>query len=38
LARAIIGGLIVSVMLTVFVVPAAYLVVYRRRTAAGGAQ
>jgi multidrug efflux pump subunit AcrB len=31
LARAIIGGLIVSVMLTVFIVPAAYLLVYRRR-------
>jgi multidrug efflux pump subunit AcrB len=31
LARAIIGGLIVSVVLTVFVVPAAYLVTYRRR-------
>ena len=31
LARAIIGGLIVSVVLTVFVVPAAYLLVYRRR-------
>jgi multidrug efflux pump subunit AcrB len=30
LARAIIGGLVVSVMLTVFVVPAAYLVTYRR--------
>jgi multidrug efflux pump subunit AcrB len=30
LARAIIGGLVVSVVLTVFVVPAAYLVVYRR--------
>jgi HAE1 family hydrophobic/amphiphilic exporter-1 len=30
LARAIIGGLIVSVMLTVFIVPAAYLLVYRR--------
>jgi multidrug efflux pump subunit AcrB len=30
LARAIIGGLIVSVALTVFVVPAAYLLVYRR--------
>jgi multidrug efflux pump subunit AcrB len=30
LARAIIGGLMVSVILTVFVVPAAYLVVYRR--------
>ena len=31
LARAIIGGLLVSVALTVFVVPAAYLIVYRRR-------
>ena len=31
LARAIIGGLRVSVVLTVFIVPAAYLVVYRRR-------
>jgi multidrug efflux pump subunit AcrB len=31
LARAIIGGLIVSVALTVFIVPAAYLIVYRRR-------
>jgi multidrug efflux pump subunit AcrB len=30
LARAIIGGLLVSVVLTVFVVPAAYLIVYRR--------
>jgi multidrug efflux pump subunit AcrB len=38
LARAIIGGLLVSVMLTVFVVPAAYLVAYRQRTSAGGAQ
>jgi multidrug efflux pump subunit AcrB len=35
LARAIIGGLIVSVMLTVFIVPAAYLIVYRRRPALG---
>jgi multidrug efflux pump subunit AcrB len=33
LARAIIGGLIVSVALTVFIVPAAFLVVYRRRAA-----
>jgi multidrug efflux pump subunit AcrB len=32
LARAIIGGLIVSVLLTVFIVPAAYVLVYRRRT------
>jgi multidrug efflux pump subunit AcrB len=31
LARAIIGGLSVSVLLTVFIVPAAYLLVYRRR-------
>ena len=31
LARAIIGGLTVSVVLTVFIVPAAYLLVYRRR-------
>ena len=31
LARAIIGGLIVSVVLTVFLVPAAYLLVYRNR-------
>ncbi len=32
LARSIIGGLTVSVILTVFLVPAAYLLVYRRRT------
>jgi multidrug efflux pump subunit AcrB len=32
LARAIIGGLTVSVVLTVFIVPAAYLIVYRRTT------
>ena len=31
LGRAIIGGLLVSVFLTIFVVPAAYLVVYRKR-------
>jgi HAE1 family hydrophobic/amphiphilic exporter-1 len=31
LARVIIGGLIVSVVLTVFVVPAAYLLIYRQR-------
>jgi multidrug efflux pump subunit AcrB len=34
LARAIIGGLTVSVVLTVFIVPAAYLLVYGRRTPA----
>jgi len=33
LARAIIGGLAVSVVLTVFIVPAAYLITYRRRAA-----
>ena len=33
LARAIIGGLLVSVAVTVFIVPAAYLMVYRRRIA-----
>jgi hydrophobic/amphiphilic exporter-1 (mainly G- bacteria), HAE1 family len=31
LARVIIGGLIVSVVLTIFVVPAAYLLIYQRR-------
>jgi HAE1 family hydrophobic/amphiphilic exporter-1 len=34
LARVIIGGLIVSVLLTIFVVPAAYLLLYRRRAGA----
>jgi HAE1 family hydrophobic/amphiphilic exporter-1 len=33
LARAIIGGLAVSVVLTVFIVPCAYYLVYRRREA-----
>jgi multidrug efflux pump subunit AcrB len=33
LARAIIGGLAVSVVLTVFIVPAAYLITYRNREA-----
>ena len=36
LARAIIGGLVVSVAATVFVVPAAYLMVYRRRAEVAG--
>jgi multidrug efflux pump subunit AcrB len=31
LARVIIGGLLTSIVLTIFVVPAAYLLVYRRR-------
>jgi multidrug efflux pump subunit AcrB len=35
LARAIIGGLISSIVLTIFVVPAAYLLIYRRRERAG---
>ncbi len=34
LARVIIGGLIASVVLTIFVVPAAYLLIYRRRAEA----
>ena len=33
LARAIIGGLLVSVVLTVFIVPAAYFLLYRKRDA-----
>jgi multidrug efflux pump subunit AcrB len=33
LARAILGGLAVSVALTVFLVPAAYVLVYDRRKA-----
>ncbi len=36
LAQAIIGGLAVSVVLTVFIVPAAYLMVYGRQDAARG--
>jgi multidrug efflux pump subunit AcrB len=32
MARAIIGGLTSSVILTVFIVPAAYLLVYRRKS------
>ena len=38
LARAIIGGLTVSVVVTVFVVPAAYLIVYRRQATDAGAR
>jgi HAE1 family hydrophobic/amphiphilic exporter-1 len=38
LARAIIGGLTVSVALTVFIVPAAYLIVYRRTATASEAR
>jgi multidrug efflux pump subunit AcrB len=33
MARAIIGGLTSSVMLTIFIVPAAYLLVYGKRGA-----
>ena len=36
LARAIIGGLMSSIILTIFVVPAAYLLMYRGRAEAGG--
>jgi multidrug efflux pump subunit AcrB len=38
LARAIIGGLAVSVVLTVFIVPAAYYIIYRRQESRGPAQ
>jgi multidrug efflux pump subunit AcrB len=37
LARVIIGGLLTSIALTIFVVPAAYLIMYRRREARAGA-
>jgi hydrophobic/amphiphilic exporter-1 (mainly G- bacteria), HAE1 family len=33
LARVIIGGLLTSIVLTIFIVPAAYLLMYRRREA-----
>lgn len=36
LARVIIGGLVFSVLLTIFVVPAAYLLIYSRREIASG--
>lgn len=36
LARAIIGGLISSILLTIFVVPAAYLLIYRRKEVSAG--
>jgi HAE1 family hydrophobic/amphiphilic exporter-1 len=38
LARVIIGGLLSSILLTMFVVPAAYLLIYRRRETAEGTQ
>ena len=31
MARAIIGGLSASVLLTIFIVPAAYIVIYQRK-------
>jgi HAE1 family hydrophobic/amphiphilic exporter-1 len=37
LARVIIGGLLTSIVLTIFVVPAAYLIMYRRRELATSA-
>jgi HAE1 family hydrophobic/amphiphilic exporter-1 len=37
LARVIIGGLVTSILLTIFVVPAAYLLMYRRGEAAKAA-
>jgi multidrug efflux pump subunit AcrB len=37
LALVIIGGLISSILLTIFVVPAVYLLIYRRREASAGA-
>ena len=36
LAKAIIGGLAVSVVLTVFIVPCAYYLIYRRKEVSGG--
>jgi HAE1 family hydrophobic/amphiphilic exporter-1 len=38
LARAIIGGLLSSIALTVFIVPAAYLLIYQRREARAAAR
>lgn len=38
LARSIIGGLVVSVVLTVFIVPAAYLLIYEGKERAKGGQ
>jgi len=38
LARAIIGGLLISVVVTVYLVPAAYLLIHRKTDIAGGAQ
>jgi HAE1 family hydrophobic/amphiphilic exporter-1 len=37
LARVIIGGLLTSIVLTIFVVPAAYLLIYQRRPAEAAA-
>jgi len=38
LARAIIGGLLSSIVLTIFIVPAAYLIIYSRREQRGELQ
>jgi multidrug efflux pump subunit AcrB len=37
MARAVIGGLTTSVLLTIFIVPAAYLLVYGKRKKAADA-
>ena len=37
LARVIIGGLLSSILLTIFVVPAAYILIYKRRETSAGA-
>jgi len=37
LARAIIGGLLTSIVLTIFIVPAAYLLIYQRRAESSAA-
>jgi len=38
LARAIIGGLLVSVVVTVYLVPPAYLLIHQKKEIAGGAR
>jgi multidrug efflux pump subunit AcrB len=38
MARAIIGGLTTSVLLTIFIVPAAYVIIYRHRKVAAATE